>query len=365
MPPFKRHFVLLLISLLCAGVSRPCIAGVSASEAARAVQSAEQAHQELQFDATRRLAQSALEQGSQSPSTVERLWYLIAVASAALDDADGAKQAFTRVLLLNPATVLDPGLSPKLRSPFMEAKGEASPRDRLDVALSLDPAAGGARLRVSDRAAWAKSAELHARVSPTSPFTRWTVQLRDQSAFFPVAGVDSYLQYFLVVLDEHDNQLLTLGSAQAPAEHGKYPSPPTTSSVRATELLRAEPTATSATPYLVVGWTLFGLGVGAAGTAVPYHLQREDRALLWNSTACEKPGSLARGDQCEQIDRERARAQRLATLLYASGAGLALVGVVTLGLAPSESRESTESPETALNVGCGLGYLALVCDGAF
>lgn len=364
MPIVLRIFVVLCFIGFHAFSTNPTLAAGSQTNASDALGRAVKAHDALEFEDSRRLARQALQLGGHSKDDVERLWYLVAVASAALDEPAQAKDAFSRVLLLNPDVAIDKGLSPKLKSPFMEAKGTA-PRP-LGAELTIDQATNGVRVRITDTQSWVHQAALRARVTPSTPFTRSVANISDNQAFFPLRGLKGYLQYSLVLLDEHQNELFALGSQTQPIELGRYS--PLATRTAAQEASRRPPPqreATSATPYLVTGWTMLGLGVGAAAVGVPYHLRREARAKDWNSAACERPGAGTRNTQCGAIDRERARAQKYATVLYASGGGLALLGLVTLGLAPSDDDGEERTQQGEAQLACGFGYLALACDGRF
>lgn len=354
--------VLFVSCLVCAQAfsTGPSRAMGSRADALSALGRAEKAHDALEFDESRRLARQALELGGHSKDAVERLWYLVAIASAALDEPSLAKEAFSRVLILNPDVTIDRGLSPKLKSPFMEAKGTA--QEPLYAKVAIERNSGGVLLMLTDGLAWVHEAELRARVTPRGAFTRSIVTIEDNRAFVPLHGLKQYAQYSLVLTDEHQNQLFTLGSPTDPVEIGRYPARATVTTAQdERDAFSSDREDASATPYLVTGWTMFGLGLGAAAVGVPYHLRREERAREWNGSECERQGAGTRSAQCGDVDRERARAQKYATILYASGGGLALLGLVTIGLAPSEEH----AQRGAAQVACGLGYLALACNGAF
>jgi len=90
---------------------------------------AQKAYAEVDYDRTRTLAREALQQGGNDRAATSELYLLWATAAAALDRAEEARSAFLCVLATNPDLKLERTLSPKIRAPYLEARGSASTRD--------------------------------------------------------------------------------------------------------------------------------------------------------------------------------------------------------------------------------------------
>src|SRR5688572_15370395 len=72
----------------------------------------ERAYAEVDFARTLDLARAALRAGGNTPARTARLYLLLGISAAALDEAEEARTAFTRVLALDPSMKLEQSLSP-------------------------------------------------------------------------------------------------------------------------------------------------------------------------------------------------------------------------------------------------------------
>src|SRR5262249_19240600 len=87
---------------------------------------AEAAYLAVDFEGTKTLARDALVAGGNEPAATLRLYTLLGVAASALGDEETARAAFRYVVALDPQGHLDKALSPKIRSPYLEVRGQLS-----------------------------------------------------------------------------------------------------------------------------------------------------------------------------------------------------------------------------------------------
>lgn len=307
---------------------------------------AERAYAEVDFERTRTLARAALTQGSNDRSATARLYLLLATAAAALDQTDEAKLAFRHVLAMDPQLKLDKTLSPKIRAPYLEARGSLGLEEgKPPLEVSLLRKQNELELTLKDALDVAEKVELASRVAPAEFFTRRHLEPRGaQRVPAPAAGE---LQYFVRVTDAHDNVLLELGTedepqrlvlVSQPAPAGAAPSP----------VKDVNPT-----PYYATAATLAVLGLASGtGSAIMY-MRREDAAEEWNGSGCEQPGAT-RAEQCGDVDDRRKRAEYLAIGLGAASGALLVGSVITLLLAPS-----SKSSAPAVTVAAGPQHVAI------
>ena len=115
----RARLQLTLAAGLGLALARPGVVHAADGPLARA----QAAYQELEFDQTVELTDEALESGALSAKRVALAYQLMAVASAAIGDPDRSKEAWIRLLALDPATEAAKDLSPTMRAPYLEAKG--------------------------------------------------------------------------------------------------------------------------------------------------------------------------------------------------------------------------------------------------
>lgn len=293
----------------------------------------EQAYAEVDFERTRALARAALERGRNDRASTARLYLLRAISAAALDQTEEARAAFLHVIAADPALRLDKSLSPKIRAPYLEARG-SSTAELGKPALELTLQRRGAQLELGLRDAVhvARSIELYWRAQNQEAFTRQ--RFEPQGVRRVPAPSGHAIEVYMQVLDVHDNVLF---------EHGT-PDQPRRLALGAKALAPLGPGARdaprNATPYYATAGVLGALGLASGVAATIMFVRREDAAREWNSPECEKPG-LTRGQQCASIDERRQRAEDFALGLSAAGGALLVGSVVSLLLAPSGSQAKT------------------------
>ena len=302
----------------------------------------QKAYAEVDYERTHSLASAAIRHGGNDRASTAELYLLWATAAAALDRADEARLAFCYALAASPDLKLDRSLSPKIRAPYLEARGSLSGADGkppLDVTLRRRKQE--VELALSDALHVAATLVVSTRASEAAAFTQRRFTATPTRRIPTPNGGE--LQFFARVLDRYDNVLLELGTEDDPQRLVSV------SSARPESPAPAPASDARPLPYYVTAGGLAALGVTAGSLATVMYLRREDAAREWNGSACEHPG-MTRAEQCQAVDDRRLRAQRLSIGLAAAGGALLLGSVVSLALAPSASRANVALDASPNNV---------------
>jgi hypothetical protein len=326
----------------------------AAAEASGQLAAAEAAYAAVDFDGMRSASENALKEGNHDPAETLRLYTLLGIATSALGQEGEAREAFRRVIGLDPEAGLDKTLSPKVRAPYLEVRGELSAKGPLRP-LGAHAVRRNGRLFVElvDGANITAGIDLAYRVGSSPNVTHLHVA-RGQEATTsnPVPG-GSRVEYTLTVRDGYGNALFRAGSEASPELVAADPSAPAEDHVSSSPNRR---------PYYITAGILAGAGVAAAAAGVVFHVQREQAAHEWNGTSCEQPGET-RGEQCASVDAKRQRDQNLAIGFYAASGALLIGSVVTLLVAPSSPAEHPH--DRALHCVPGFATLGAACRVAF
>ncbi len=174
---------------------------------------AEEAYLEVDFPRARELAQQALSEGGHEPGDVARMYRLMGIAAAADGDEEAARDAFARMIALgSPEDGAD--LSPRLRQPLLEARGEWAARNgAFEVDARRLRQSRGVGLQLQDPLGMAARVVAFVRVRGAAAFERVELEAQDELAV-PVTGLtaEAAVEYHVEVLDQHGNHLLELGS---------------------------------------------------------------------------------------------------------------------------------------------------------
>lgn len=185
---------------------------------------AEEAYLEVDFERTLSEAQGAIDSGELGPSELARAYELLGVSAAALGDADTARDCFLRMLSIDEERQLDDTVPPRLRAPFMEARGELIARaDSLSVEVVLARAYSALRVTLNDPFEMIQGIRLHVRVEGGDG--AWTIVEEDYEpeimAGYARAAAADRLEYWLEVLDPRGNRILVRGSEFEPEVVGR------------------------------------------------------------------------------------------------------------------------------------------------
>lgn len=187
---------------------------------------AEQAYAEIDFERTLQHASDALEQGMHAPERLVRIYMLLGVSAAALGDSDRARDFFQRMLAIDADAELDDTVPPRLRAPYLEARGIVSARqERLEVQVGLARSQASVRVALTDPFQMARTVRVHARIEGAVEFTSVESEAMAE-VLAPLAGADSAdrVEYWVEVLDPYENQLMLLGSEFEPRTVGRIAS---------------------------------------------------------------------------------------------------------------------------------------------
>jgi hypothetical protein len=351
----RRSFALAL----CLTLALPLSARPAHAEAAPRIADVEAAYAEVDFERTRSLAREVLSRGKSEPRETLALYTLLGISAAALGEDDTARGAFRVAVALDPNARIDKNLSPKIRGPYLEARGSLGTRGELralEAELWRDEKKR-VRFTLHDPANVVQRAEL----AYMDGFNTWQqVKLPlEREGIVPGNPAKATLEYALVLRDEFGNVLFRRGSETTPATLAAAGA--TASTTRRSSDPFSPPVAgerVNQTPYHVVAGALAASGLATAGIGAYFHLQREELAREWNGAGCER-GGATRKSQCADVDERRARAQALGLGLYAAGGALLVGSAVTLLLTPSRARERRAA------VTCDLASLGAGCTARF
>jgi hypothetical protein len=321
---------------------QPCLA---IAQAADPLAAAERAYREVDFETQRSEATRALEAGHHDRPTLAHIYRLLGVAHSALNSPELARQYFMKLLAIDRDVALEHVLSPRLRTPYMEARGfwdvtsarldlelalRATPRE-LEITIT-DPLSMGARVRVTALGSPAT------RVAELDPAPRLLI---GPQALAPHDGLPLQVEQ----LDPHANVIATRVLRPEPLAPSEQNSAAAASS----------PERAHDSPLPTLALALGGGALVALGVGVSAHIIRENKAREWNGSDCERPGQGTREQQCSNVDDQRRSAQGVARVAYATGGALLVASVVSYALSEDER-------EPAMRVGqvaCGPGPFAI------
>ncbi|MEM6956468.1 MAG: hypothetical protein AAF645_12305 [Myxococcota bacterium] len=178
-----------------------------AQEGPELLREADAAYADIDYERAGELAQEALESGGLGPADTSRVYELIGITAAANGDEEGSRDAYIRMLAINPSAQADSNLAPRLRSPFLEARGFWAGR-RQRLAIEVDQRSDDVRVRVVDPVAMALTLVARYRGADAADFDE-----RRGSASEPlVIPLEEGGVYELHLEDEYGNRLLERGS---------------------------------------------------------------------------------------------------------------------------------------------------------
>jgi hypothetical protein len=339
-----------LLLLSCLGL----LPATPAFAQSRALVDAEQAYQAVDFPAARALAQKALEAGGNDREETARLYVLLGISAAAQGDAEAAKASFVVALAVEPSLKLDKGLSPKVRDPYLEARGYWSATSGR-LALNARPSNDTRHLviELADPASLVSKTELRLAEPGSSVRPSLLLSAAQVTRYpLPRALEGRAYEYTLRALDRFGNVL---------AEHGTETDPTLVRAPSAEQDGGSNRDASAAhgRSYLLPA-TLGVAGLGALTTGIVFHVKREDAAYDWNSPSCEHEGRT-RVQQCHEVDERRSSNERLAIGFYAAGGALLTGSLIAL----VAGRPAANPNLRAGLLGCRLAGTGLSCDGRF
>jgi hypothetical protein len=306
---------------------------------------AEDAYQHVDFDKVYTEARRGLTLGNASVRITARFHVLLGISAAALDKESEAREHFIAALAISPSLRLEQSLSPKLRGPYLEARGfwEAY-SERLNLAAAVDTANGQLHVGVEDPAHLAHAIRLYLRKVGAPRFTLSKLATQGTAEVpLPPDLIRDGFEYYGVLVDDQRNVLFDLANATTPiAVSGKPVALQTSpaSQIAQLPLATSQPRTSNWVPQVLTVSGLAAIGVGAV-----FNYRRERFADEWNSPSCEQPGHT-RLAQCGDVNSDRKTAERLAIGLYVGGSLLVVSGILTF-VTNSSSNARREIPKSA------------------
>jgi hypothetical protein len=323
------YLVALLAVVTATASSRIAFAETPKSEVMDALASAEEAYQRVDFDTVYREATRGIEIGGANVKSTARLHSLVGISAAALGKDEDARNHFVVALALMPGLNLERGLSPRIRGPYMEAKGfwEAYP-DRIKLETLIDLVKSSLSFALEDPAHIAVKVRIYLRKIGSEEYEIKEANATHAGAIvLPPEYRDVRFEFFSQLLDRFGNVVFEAGTASVPRRI--RPSIEPRRSARATqdsppknEIVGGR-TQKNGWPVILSATGIVSLGAGAV-----FNYRRETLANEWNSAKCEKPGAT-RLAQCGKINSERKVTERGTIGLYSAGGLLIISGIVT------------------------------------
>jgi len=319
---------------------------------------AEEAYGRIDFEATLAASTEAIAGGGLDASACARLYFLMGVARAALGQENESRDAFLRMLALDPERTVERALSPRLRAPYLEARGLLDARaERLTLTVDRVASTDTLVVRARDPVSFVANVRVAVRRRGNGA---WTQQIkpfaREMSvAMPPGAGVT---EVAVALLDEHGNVLLTAGTTAEPRAFGE---PVGSSAQDARTTPRAGGNGHIVAAGIAVAVGVLGLGAGVAGIFV-----RADGANSFNDdTLCFQPSTppLTRGEQCAG-DLNAARNGEIIAGIGFGVAGAAVI-VALVVLAVGGGGDDDDRSTAALSCGSGPGTFGVACGVRF
>lgn len=235
------------------------------SEPSDPLAAAQAAYSEIEFEETLRNAQQALSHGGYGPQQMMRIFELIGLAAAALEQDELAANAYMRLLALDPEYQLDEGLSPRFRGPFLEARGFWTARsDQLEAQVIFARARGALRIDSSDPLDMGQTLRVLSRLEGEVDFQEHRQPIAPQMYVeVPGSSESPRVEYVVQILDEHGNRLFELGNEDAPEAAGQ----------RAVETQVDEERSSDAWLWAVIGVTATIAVASAIATGVVLGIQ--------------------------------------------------------------------------------------------
>jgi hypothetical protein len=210
----------VFLSALAGALLLPAIAGAQPSARAgrEALARAEEAYLRVDFEATQQEANAALVSGGHTKRRLTRIYQLLGIAAAALEQEDAARDAYIRMLAIDPEAQVDRSLAPRLRAPFLEARGFWSSRsDRLGAEVSASRPRSALRIDLVDPLQMAARWTVHARLDGEGEIFEQSGQVAER-VYVEMPGLRDAqrIEYALEIFDQHGNRLIEIGTDDQP-----------------------------------------------------------------------------------------------------------------------------------------------------
>lgn len=220
--PVTQAFALALLSLVIPATALAQDPEPPARETTDRLTLAERAYQAVDYETALTLAEQSLDEGTADRTHLTRTYELIGIAAAALHRDEVSRNAFIRLLALNPDAQVNQRLAPALRGPFVEALGFWSSRgDGFGVEATLLSRRERLRVTMSDPLGLAATIVVGSRIDDTGAFEVQRAEVEQSpTVYIPVDGARDArtVEYYVWVLDGPGNRLVEIGNEDEPEE---------------------------------------------------------------------------------------------------------------------------------------------------
>jgi hypothetical protein len=302
-----RHAALALA--LVAALAAP--AGADPAQLDRA----QQAIDDIDYEAAKRHVSEALEAGGLSLRDHLRALRIAGEVEAALGDVDAARRHFATWILLAPDAALPGGLSPKITEPFEAARAEVAADGPFAVEVRLERTGGQVQVLLDVQDPLSLIAGFDA--------TAGDATVRGTGTSAELAAGDGRVTVEVSVFDQRGNQLAVERAVLGPA--AAAPPPARTAPGR------------SGFPAIVRWPTWAGLAVVAAGTGGYFTWrvgQAEDDLAALNA---DPAGHSV--DEARAIQDRGERDAMVSNVLYGVAGAAAIAAILTFVLEPDDDVE--------------------------
>jgi hypothetical protein len=184
------------------------------------VETAEQLYGNLDYDKANEVAERFLKKRNLSHDQLVRAYRVLAVTHAILGKEDQAREAFLRLLVLEPDYTVDTNLGPKVSTPFVEARGQfrtLPSKPGIEVTANVRDSGGQLRIVTRDPTHVAKKVSIGYRWTASGDYTVSTVSIGEGTVEVSAAPAGrTRLDYYALALDDRENAVFEAGTPAAP-----------------------------------------------------------------------------------------------------------------------------------------------------
>jgi hypothetical protein len=184
------------------------------------VETAEHLYSKLDYEKANDVAERVLKQKGLTHDQLVRTYRVLAVTYAVLDKEEQSREAFLRLLVIEPEYTVDTNLGPKVSTPFVEARGQfrsLSAKPGIEVAPVVRQGGGQLRVTTRDPTRIVKRVTVGYRWTASGDYTITNVAVGDAAVeVAPATGGRTRLDFYAAALDDHDSIVFEAGSAQLP-----------------------------------------------------------------------------------------------------------------------------------------------------
>jgi hypothetical protein len=274
------------------------LAVASAGASARAatpqqeVEAAETAYANLEYEDANKAAERALRLRGLTHDQLVRAYRVLGLTAGSLGKEQQARDAFVTLLALDPDFQLDSAVSPKVQSPFFEAKGywrSVAVKPGMEAQTLLRPKEPGTlRVTLRDPSHLVKKMQVAYRWGAMAPMTASTpapAEVVSIDVPEPPSGVTRF-DYYVAATDDRDNVVFEVGNAAVPRTAVVEPEKVTVVAGK-----REEGSSIFASPWFWIPVGVVVVGAAATGTYFAVHTTEvrttpADKATLSPSLSC-------------------------------------------------------------------------------